>query len=143
MASVLFKLKPDASPAKVAEWSALGATMVGKIPGLIKWDANRALPTTAHRAKGYDMGLVAVLEKSDDVLTYAQHPAHLDASWKITLLHQLELLFGNYEFLTCLEGIFAMRISSFLLYYTLHNNSTGIFETIELRDYDPKLRLLL
>ncbi|KAI1751974.1 hypothetical protein F4782DRAFT_164896 [Xylaria castorea] len=75
---VLFKLKPDASAVKVAEWSALGAAMVGKIPGLIKWDANRALPATENRAQGFDMGLVAVLEKPDDVLTYAQHPAHLE-----------------------------------------------------------------
>ncbi|KAI0975089.1 hypothetical protein F4678DRAFT_457353 [Xylaria arbuscula] len=74
---VLFKLKPAASPEKLAEWSALGAAMVGKIPGLIKWNTNRALPATAHRAQGFDMGLVAVLEKPDDVLTYADHPAHL------------------------------------------------------------------
>ncbi|KAI0193043.1 hypothetical protein EV127DRAFT_425591 [Xylaria flabelliformis] len=94
---VLFKLKPDASPAKVAEWSALGATMVGRIPGLIKWDANRALSTTAHRAQGYDMGLVAVLEKSDDVLTYAQHPAHLEVH---TLRKELcyETLAYDFEF---------------------------------------------
>lgn len=92
---VLFKLKPDISKAQLAEWSELGAAMVGKIPGmdvlthccfgkmnsntnkgLLKWDANPPLPVTAHRAQGYDMGLIAVLEKPEDVVTYGKHPAH-------------------------------------------------------------------
>lgn len=30
------------------------------------------------RAKGFNMGLVAVLEKAEDVATYAVHPAHLE-----------------------------------------------------------------
>lgn len=31
---------------------------------------------TAHRAKGYDMGLLATLEKVEDVTSYGLHPAH-------------------------------------------------------------------
>ena len=34
------------------------------------------LAVTAHRAKGYDMGLVATLEKVEDVTSYGLHPAH-------------------------------------------------------------------
>lgn len=44
--------------------------------GLLKWDCNSPLPITAHRAKGYDMCLVAVLEKPEHVQVYADHPAH-------------------------------------------------------------------
>ncbi|KLJ12509.1 hypothetical protein EMPG_09512 [Blastomyces silverae] len=32
---------------------------------------------TASRAKGYDMGLLAILEKPDDISVYAGHPSHL------------------------------------------------------------------
>jgi len=45
--------------------------------GLIKFDCAPPLPSTASRAKGYDLGLVAVLEKPEDVSVYAAHPAHL------------------------------------------------------------------
>ena len=34
------------------------------------------LPITASRSKGYDMGLVAILEKPDDIPVYAAHDAH-------------------------------------------------------------------
>ncbi|RFU73438.1 stress responsive a b barrel domain [Trichoderma arundinaceum] len=73
---VLFKLKPNINKAQLSEWSELGAAMVGKIPGLLKWDANPPLPVTAYRAQGYDMGLIAVLEKPEDVVNYGKHPAH-------------------------------------------------------------------
>lgn len=33
MQLVLFKVKPGVTPAQLAEWSAKGAAMVGKIPG--------------------------------------------------------------------------------------------------------------
>lgn len=67
---VLFKVKPGVTPAQLAEWTAKGAAMVGKIPGLLKWDSNPPLAVTKHRSKGYDLGLVAVLEKVEDVTTY-------------------------------------------------------------------------
>jgi hypothetical protein len=46
------------------------------VQGLLKWNANPPLPVTAHRALGYDMGLVAILEKLEHVVTYGEHPAH-------------------------------------------------------------------
>lgn len=33
---------------------------------------------TAHRAQGFDMGLLAILEKKEDLPVYAEHPAHLE-----------------------------------------------------------------
>ena len=44
--------------------------------GLSKMSVNPPLAETAMRAKGYDMGLVAVLDKPETVSVYAQHPAH-------------------------------------------------------------------
>lgn len=44
--------------------------------GLVEFHANPPLAQTANRAKGYDMGLVAILEKPEQVLTYGEHPAH-------------------------------------------------------------------
>lgn len=41
-------------------------------------ETNQPLPISMPRAKGFDMGLVAILEKPDDVATYATHPAHLE-----------------------------------------------------------------
>ena len=70
--------------------------MVGKIPGihslpspnhqphplthtgLLDLQAGPGLAVSAHRAKGYDMGLVATLEKVDDIGPYGTHPAHLE-----------------------------------------------------------------
>ncbi|KIW37909.1 uncharacterized protein PV06_09888 [Exophiala oligosperma] len=51
--------------------------MVGKVPGLIKMESNTPHPSTAHRGQGFNMGLVATLEKADDIKVYADHPAHL------------------------------------------------------------------
>lgn len=42
------------------------------------------LGSTAHRAQGYDMGIVTVLDAEEDVLAYAPHPAHQK-------VHQLRL----------------------------------------------------
>jgi hypothetical protein len=41
-------------------------------------EAGQPLSICIPRAKGFDMGLVAVLEKAEDVATYAVHPAHLE-----------------------------------------------------------------
>jgi hypothetical protein len=51
--------------------------MVGKVPGLQRLDINHPDPSTAHRTQGYDMGLVAVLDKPETIKTYAEHPEHL------------------------------------------------------------------
>ena len=40
-------------------------------------EANGPLPISVPRANGFDMGIVAVLEKPEVVASYAVHPAHL------------------------------------------------------------------
>ncbi|EXJ83060.1 hypothetical protein A1O1_06678 [Capronia coronata CBS 617.96] len=75
---VLFKLKPGTTPEQLGEWETLARGMVGKIPGLVKYEANTPLPSTAHRSQGYNMGLIAILEKAGDVKVFAEHPAHLE-----------------------------------------------------------------
>lgn len=51
--------------------------MVGKIPGLITLSANPPVPSSAFSSKGFDMGIVAVLESPEHLVSYATHPAHL------------------------------------------------------------------
>lgn len=41
-------------------------------------EANGPRPISVPRAKGFDMGIVAVLEKPEHVASYAAHPAHLE-----------------------------------------------------------------
>lgn len=45
--------------------------------GLTKFDFGPPLPATAHRTQGYNLGLVAILESSEDLKGYAEHPAHI------------------------------------------------------------------
>ncbi|RAK96835.1 uncharacterized protein BO80DRAFT_496790 [Aspergillus ibericus CBS 121593] len=74
---VLFRLKKGVSASDVEAWNELGRGMVGKIPGLRELHINAPLAMTASRAKGFDMGLVAILEKPEDLQVYANHPDHL------------------------------------------------------------------
>ncbi|TGJ81381.1 hypothetical protein E0Z10_g7385 [Xylaria hypoxylon] len=74
----LFKLRPDVSQSALAQWTAIGHAMVGKIPGLIKIDTNTPLPGTEARAQGYGLGAVAVFEKPEDLQVFATHPAHME-----------------------------------------------------------------
>lgn len=76
--SVLFKLKPGVTPTQITEFVTAAKSMVGKIPGLLKLESNTPHPSTAHRGQGFNMGLVATLEKADDIKVYADHPAHLE-----------------------------------------------------------------
>lgn len=48
-----------------------------KLQGLQKIDMGPPIPATAARAKGFDMGLIAILDKPEDLKGYAEHPAHL------------------------------------------------------------------
>lgn len=75
--TVLFKLKPGVTPGQLSELVTAAKGMVGKVPGLRKLEANTPHPSTAHRGQGFNMGLVAILEKADDIKVYADHPAHL------------------------------------------------------------------
>lgn len=51
---------------------------MGYTAGLLDLKADPPLAMTAHRAKGYNMGLIAILDKADDLKVYADHPAHLE-----------------------------------------------------------------
>ncbi|KAL1988905.1 hypothetical protein VTN96DRAFT_6894 [Rasamsonia emersonii] len=75
---VLFRLKPGVTQAQLAHWSQMSKAMVGKIPGLTSLHTNPPLPISVPRAKGFDMGLVAVLESPEHLAGYATHPAHLE-----------------------------------------------------------------
>ena len=44
--------------------------------GLLEFKTNPPLAATASRAKGFDFGIVAILEKAEDLEVYAPHPAH-------------------------------------------------------------------
>ncbi|KAL2221010.1 hypothetical protein M432DRAFT_604776 [Thermoascus aurantiacus ATCC 26904] len=75
---VLFRLKPGVTQEQLANWARTAKAMVGKIPGLISLHTNAPLPISVPRAKGFNMGLVAVLELPEHVAGYAAHPAHLE-----------------------------------------------------------------
>ncbi|KAE8154418.1 hypothetical protein BDV25DRAFT_147668 [Aspergillus avenaceus] len=75
---VLFRLKQGVTQAQLSNWFKVTQAMVGQVPGLRSIKSGTPLPISVPRAKGFDMGLVAVLEKPDDVSVYAGHPAHLE-----------------------------------------------------------------
>ncbi|KAI5307026.1 hypothetical protein KEM56_005514 [Ascosphaera pollenicola] len=75
---VLFRLKDGIGAQDVLKFKDLITGMAGKIPGLVEINANPPFLKTAARAKGYNMGLVATLEKAEDLQVYATHPAHLE-----------------------------------------------------------------
>ncbi|KAJ5682309.1 hypothetical protein N7462_005474 [Penicillium macrosclerotiorum] len=75
---VLFRLKQGVTTAQLSAWSQKAKDMVGQIPGLVSLQCGEPLPISIPRAQGFNMGLVAVLEKPDDIATYAVHPAHLE-----------------------------------------------------------------
>ncbi|KAL4917416.1 hypothetical protein BDW62DRAFT_201848 [Aspergillus aurantiobrunneus] len=72
----LFKLKPDADPKRVSRWQDLARAMVGKVPGLIDLQAGRPLDFTAHMAKGFDMGVVVLVDYTESLATFFTHPSH-------------------------------------------------------------------
>ena len=75
---VLFKLKPSVSitGAEFKKFADTAKSMVGKIPGLSKLDVGPPDPSTAARGQGFNMGLVAILDKPETIKVYAEHPAH-------------------------------------------------------------------
>ncbi|KAI9897930.1 hypothetical protein N3K66_006290 [Trichothecium roseum] len=73
---VLFKLRPGVRMSQVQDWAACGSAMLGQIPGLLQWHCGQPLAMTAYRARGYDMGIVAILENTESLQAYADHPAH-------------------------------------------------------------------
>ncbi|KAH1361073.1 hypothetical protein KXW42_005781 [Aspergillus fumigatus] len=77
---VLFRLKPGVTQDQLINWVTVAESMVGKIPGLVSLKAGQPLPISVPRAKGFDMGIVAVMESPDAVASYATHPVHLEVS---------------------------------------------------------------
>jgi hypothetical protein len=75
---VLFRLKQGVTKAQLTHWEETVRAMVGKIPGLQSIQVGSPLPISVPRAKGFDMGLVAVLDSAEDVAVYAVHPAHME-----------------------------------------------------------------
>jgi hypothetical protein len=77
---VLFRLKPHitATSPEVAKFTSIAKAMVGKIPGLSKLDVGPPEPSTAARGQGFNMGLVAILDRRETIKVYAEHDAHLE-----------------------------------------------------------------
>ncbi|KAJ5247262.1 hypothetical protein N7468_002245 [Penicillium chermesinum] len=75
---VLFRLKQGVTQAQLSAWAEKTKGMVGQIPGLRSIEAGQPLPISVPRAKGFDMGLVAILDSPEHVASYATHPAHLE-----------------------------------------------------------------
>ncbi|KIY01119.1 uncharacterized protein Z520_02671 [Fonsecaea multimorphosa CBS 102226] len=73
---VLFRLKPVYDKTLFNYWKEQVHGLVGIVPGLRYVDVGAPLPATAEKAKGFDVSLVAVLDKEEDALVYAEHPAH-------------------------------------------------------------------
>ena len=71
------------------------------------------LAVTAHRAKGYDMGLVATLEKVEDVTSYGLHPAHQE-------YELLSLIVTVY--LTVVERTDSERNYAMILWHSISNS---------------------
>ncbi|KAK4505440.1 hypothetical protein PRZ48_003403 [Zasmidium cellare] len=74
---VLFKLKKGTPESTISQLKEAATAMVGQVPGLQKIDLGPPIPATAARAKGFDYGLIAILDKAEDLKGYAEHPAHL------------------------------------------------------------------
>ena len=47
-----------------------------RIQGLKQMEVAPPLESTASRGQGFNLGLVATLEKAEDVKVYAEHPVH-------------------------------------------------------------------
>ncbi|KAK7409436.1 hypothetical protein QQX98_008397 [Neonectria punicea] len=73
---VLFKLKPNTPQQSIDEMRAAGEAMVGVVPGLRSFYFGPPLASTSQRAQGYELGLIAILDKEEHVLAYGPHPAH-------------------------------------------------------------------
>ncbi|RMZ77325.1 hypothetical protein DV737_g4409, partial [Chaetothyriales sp. CBS 132003] len=75
---VLIRLRPTTTAAQASAWEKLIKAMVGQVPGLQRVEVGPPHASTAHRSKGFNLGLVAVLDDADSIKVYAEHPAHLE-----------------------------------------------------------------
>ncbi len=98
LGAALFKLKQDADPKSIQKWARLAHAMVGKVPGkrfpvnsrhadprsesgpptpgLIDLQAGPPIAFTAPLAKGFDMGVVVLLDYVESLATFFTHPSH-------------------------------------------------------------------
>ncbi|KAL3458181.1 hypothetical protein BJX64DRAFT_292442 [Aspergillus heterothallicus] len=74
----LFKLKPTADPKRVRRWQELASAMVGQVPGLLDLQAAPPVDFTAHMSKGFDMGVVALVDYTESLATFFTHPSHTE-----------------------------------------------------------------
>ncbi|KAJ9602730.1 hypothetical protein H2200_012924 [Cladophialophora chaetospira] len=77
MPIVLFRLKDSYTESDFISWKSQVEALVGVIPGLRYVDIGNPLASTAFRAKGFDLALVAILERPEDAPIYAEHPKHV------------------------------------------------------------------
>ncbi|KAJ2973703.1 hypothetical protein NQ176_g6457 [Zarea fungicola] len=73
---VLFKLKQDVTAEQIAHWKQIVAAMVGQVPGLLKITLGQPLPISASRAQGFDIGIIAIVDRAETIPIYAAHDAH-------------------------------------------------------------------
>ena len=95
--TALFRIKPNVSAASINAFKTGCKAMVGQIPGtaityaleahksietltlqigLTKLEVGPPLESTAHRAKGFNISVMAIMEKPEDIKVYADHPVH-------------------------------------------------------------------
>lgn len=74
--TALFKSKPNVAQSQIDQFLAIGKSLVGKIPGLLSVELGKGLNTAAPVSKGFDWGLVVVLEGPNDLPVFEKHPAH-------------------------------------------------------------------
>lgn len=72
---VLFRWKPDTDPTQIAQLAKHLATLPAAIPQLTSYDFGSDLRLRPDNA---DFAVVALLENTDDVIDYLDHPAHRD-----------------------------------------------------------------
>lgn len=73
---MLLKLKPGVTDDQVSEIANIGKGLVGIVDGLQRIELGPPAGITAKMAKGFDLGLLAILDKEEQILPYLRHPEH-------------------------------------------------------------------
>ena len=73
---VMFKLRPDVSPAQRDEWLEISRRVHGEIELVRAYSIGEDL---LHLPRSYDVAVVADFDSLEDVRAYADHPSHLTA----------------------------------------------------------------
>ena len=74
--TVLMKPKPGVTSEQLADVAAQVKAMVKTIPLVRTLEAGESYASTAHRNKGFKLGVIVVLDKAEDLQAYSDHPAH-------------------------------------------------------------------